>query len=65
MSRPRASCCLQGLVEVMQMLRKFGAQVDICNNSNWTPLHRAAYCGHPPCCDWLLNNAASLHAVNQ
>jgi ankyrin repeat protein len=56
---------MQGHVEVMQTLRKFGAQVDVPNNSNWTPLHRAAYCGFPAACEWLLNNAASIYAVNK
>ena len=56
---------MQGHLDVMQLLRKFGAQVDVCNSSNWTPLHRAAYCGFPDACEWLLNNAASIHAVNK
>ena len=49
----------------MQMLRQFGAQVDVSNKAGWTSLHRAAYCGFAETCEWLLNNAVSMHAVNK
>lgn len=49
----------------MQLLRQFGAQVDVSNKAGWTPLHRAAYCGFAETCEWLLNNAVSMHAVNK
>ena len=56
---------VQGRTEVMQTLRQFGAQTDVCNTQDWTPLHRAAYCGFADTCEWLLNNAVSMHAVNK
>jgi len=59
------SCSVQGHTEVMQMLRQFGAQVDVTNKADWTALHRAAYCGFSETCEWLLNNAVSMHAVNK
>ncbi|KAL3151687.1 hypothetical protein ABBQ38_012671 [Trebouxia sp. C0009 RCD-2024] len=57
--------CAKGHSEVMQMLRQFGAQVDVSNKAGWNPLHRAAYCGFADTCEWLLNNAVSIHAVNR
>lgn len=63
--RSHGDSFVQGHSEVMQMLRQFGAQVDVANKAGWTPLHRAAYCGFADTCEWLLNSAVSMHAVNK
>ena len=61
----RESLLRQGHLGIMQLLNRYGGQLDIPNNQGWTPLHRAVYNGHIRVMEWLLNNGASIHFVNQ
>ena len=46
------------------MLIKWGADVNVCDNDLWTPLHAAATCANLEICKILIENKADLLAVN-
>lgn len=46
------------------MLIKYGADVNVCDNDLWTPLHAAATCANLEICKILIENNADLLAVN-
>jgi len=52
----------QGHVEIVNILLKFGADVDIKTNDNETPLHFAAWMGRPKVVKILLENGADVNA---
>ena len=43
---------------------KYGADVNVCDNDLWTPLHAAATCANLEICKILIENNANLLAVN-
>ena len=46
------------------MLIRYGADVNVCDNDLWTPLHAAATCANMEICKILIENNADLLAVN-
>ena len=52
-----------GKLEIAKTLIKYGADVDSRDNLGWTPLHRAAYCGHVDVLRQLLDNGADINAT--
>jgi ankyrin repeat protein len=49
---------------LLQLLIKYGADVNVCDNDYWTPLHAAATCANLEICKILIENKAELLAVN-
>jgi ankyrin repeat protein len=45
-------------------LIRYGADVNVCDNDLWTPLHAAATCANLEICKILIDNNADLLAVN-
>ena len=43
---------------------RYGADVNVCDNDLWTPLHAAATCANLEICRILIENNAELLAVN-
>lgn len=39
-------CCIDDDFEMLQLLVRRGASLDVYDNEGWTPLHAAASCGH-------------------
>ncbi|XP_074655356.1 notch-regulated ankyrin repeat-containing protein-like [Tubulanus polymorphus] len=52
-------CCIEGNLELVKLLLKFGADVRLANIDGWSPLHVAAYGGHKKIADCLINHSAS------
>merc|ERR1719289_71558 len=48
----------------MKVLVEFGANVNAADSEQWTPLHAASTCGHLHLVKFLIENGASLLAVN-
>ena len=48
----------------MKLLISYGADVNVCDNDLWTPLHAAATCANLEICRILIENRAELLAVN-
>lgn len=49
---------------MLKLLIKYGADVNVCDNDLWTPLHAAATCANLEICKILIENNADLLAVN-
>lgn len=56
-----AAAASYSLVDIVRLLLGRGANPNICDNDNDTPLH---VCESPECADLLLKAGANLHAVN-
>lgn len=39
-------CCIDDDYEMVQLLVRRGANLNVHDNEGWTPLHAAASCGH-------------------
>ena len=48
----------------MKLLIRYDADVNVCDNDLWTPLHAAATCANLEICKILIENKADLLAVN-
>jgi ankyrin repeat protein len=57
-------CCINNLIDILQLLIKFGADVNKCDNDLWTPLHAAATCGYIDACRLLIQSNANLLSLN-
>ncbi|XP_045588104.1 protein phosphatase 1 regulatory subunit 12A isoform X2 [Procambarus clarkii] len=57
-------CAIDGSLEMVSLLLKHGANVNITDNDLWTPLHAAATCGHFKIVTTLIKAGANLTAVN-
>lgn len=57
-------CCIDGTQEMVSLLLKHGANVNITDRDLWTPLHAAATCGHFKIVTILIKAGANLTAVN-
>lgn len=57
-------CCIDGTVETVALLLKYGADVNVTDQDMWTPLHAAATCGHFKVVTMLVKAGADLTAVN-
>lgn len=55
--------CIDDNKELAEALLANGANVDACDNEDWTPLHAACSCGHLSIVSMLLRHGASLTAV--
>lgn len=56
--------CIDGSLEMVNLLLKAGANVNIVDRDLWTPLHAAATCGHFKIVTTLIRAGANLIAVN-
>lgn len=52
----------RGSVEMMKVLISFGADVNLKDADEQTPLHYASSCGYPECVTVLLKNQADVNA---
>ncbi len=57
-------CCIDDSPDILKLLIKYGANVNVCDNDMWTPLHAAATCANLEICKILILNKAELLAVN-
>jgi ankyrin repeat protein len=57
-------CCIDDSADLLRLLIKYGANVNVCDNDLWTPLHAAATCANLEICKILIENKADLLAVN-
>lgn len=57
-------CCIDDSADLLRLLIKNGADVNVCDNDLWTPLHAAATCANLEICKILIENKAELLAVN-
>ncbi|MPC61697.1 Protein phosphatase 1 regulatory inhibitor subunit 16B [Portunus trituberculatus] len=57
-------CCIDGSVDTVALLLKYGADVNVTDRDMWTPLHAAATCGHFKVVTMLVKAGANLTAVN-
>ena len=57
-------CCIDGTVDTVALLLKYGADVNITDRDMWTPLHAAATCGHFKVVTTLVKAGADVTAVN-
>lgn len=57
-------CCIDGSVETVALLLKYGANVNITDQDLWTPLHAAATCGHFKVVTMLVKAGADVTVVN-
>lgn len=56
--------CIDGSLEMVNLLLKAGANVNIVDRDLWTPLHAAATCGHFKIVTTLIRAGANLIAIN-
>lgn len=47
--------CLDGNLELVKLLVRFGADVRLTTRDGWSALHLAAYCGHRDIALYLIN----------
>ena len=57
-------CCIDDSDDLLRLLIRYGADVNVCDNDLWTPLHAAATCANLEICKILIENNADLLAVN-
>lgn len=57
--------CPRAWLQVLKLLVRKGAPVDVKNKKGWTPLHRAAYNGRREAVHCLIQMGASLAATTQ
>lgn len=57
-------CCIDDSADLLRLLISYGADVNVCDNDMWTPLHAAATCANLHICKILIENKAELLAVN-
>lgn len=57
-------CCIEGSEEMVSLLLKFGADVNVTDRDLWTPLHAAATCGHFKVVTLLVQAKAHLTIIN-
>lgn len=57
-------CCINNLIDILEILIKYGADVNKSDNDLWTPLHAAATCGYIDVCRLLIKNNADLLSLN-
>lgn len=57
-------CCIDDSADLLKLLIKYEADVNVCDNDLWTPLHAAATCANLEICKILIDNGADLLAVN-
>eukprot|EP00826_Nyctotherus_ovalis_P056477 TRINITY_DN7632_c0_g1_i3.p1 TRINITY_DN7632_c0_g1~~TRINITY_DN7632_c0_g1_i3.p1 ORF type:complete len:217 (-),score=51.48 TRINITY_DN7632_c0_g1_i3:146-796(-) len=62
---PLHMACANGFEEIVRILLKAGAKIDILNESKNTPLHWAAYNGHTGIVKLLLENGANPNFKNE
>ncbi|XP_023225466.1 notch-regulated ankyrin repeat-containing protein-like [Centruroides vittatus] len=53
---PLHHSCLDGNLELVKLLVKFGADVRLANRDGWSALHIAAYGGHQDIALFLISN---------
>uniref|UniRef100_A0A0L8IE09 cGMP-dependent protein kinase interacting domain-containing protein n=1 Tax=Octopus bimaculoides TaxID=37653 RepID=A0A0L8IE09_OCTBM len=49
---------------MVKFLVENGADVDVCDNEGWTPLHATASCGFTDIAQYLISTSANIAAVN-
>ena len=57
-------CCIDNTLELAQILLEFGAELNARDIEGWTPLHAAAATGNLQMINLLLDEGASLTAIN-
>ncbi|GFN83309.1 protein phosphatase 1 regulatory subunit 12a [Plakobranchus ocellatus] len=60
----RLAACIDDNLEMVEFLVENGADVDVCDNEGWTPLHATASCAFTEIARYLLKHGASVAAVN-
>lgn len=63
-SQPSFLACQNGHNETARILLSFGADPNLCENSNVTPLYIACQNGHDDIVDNLLNHGADVNSHN-
>ena len=57
-------CCIDNTVELAQILLEYGADLNARDVEGWTPLHAASATGNLHMINLLLDEGASLTAIN-
>ena len=57
-------CCIDNTVELAQILLEYGADLNARDIEGWTPLHAASATGNLLMINLLLDEGASLTAIN-
>ncbi|KAI8773006.1 protein phosphatase 1 regulatory subunit 12A, partial [Biomphalaria glabrata] len=60
----KGMACIDDNIEMVEFLVEQGADVDVCDNEGWTPLHATASCAFTEIARYLIKHGANVAAVN-